>query len=137
MKETIKFFMTNLTIGLAIVILTAISFIGYTSINANAIKDSDLLGLWRCDASNSLMAIKERREISIIRNNKNKNGIYYYNFVDSLLSLTFNEENNKQTYTYTIISFKENELSFMDENGRIISCYKKSLIKQNKGLVSN
>lgn len=133
MKEITKFFGISLTIVFSILTILSITMGSYSILNAES-KELNLKGFWQCDANNSKMAIKDKSEVSIIRNKTTKNGTYYHSAVDSSLSLTFIEEQNKQTYTYIIVSFSKNEISLMDENGRNIICSRKTL---NKTMVSN
>lgn len=132
MKEITKFFKISLMVIMIALIVIMIG--GYFSLRAEKKEEINLIGFWQCDANNSKMAIREK-DVSIIRNKSTKIGTYYHSVPDSSLSLTFIEEqNNKQTYTYTITSFSKNEISFMDENGRVINCNRKTL---NKNMVSN
>lgn len=132
MKEITKFFKISLMVIIVTLIIIMIG--GYFSLRAEKREEINLIGFWQCDANNSKMAIREK-DVSIIRNKSMKVGTYYHSVVDSSLSLTFIEErNNKQTYTYIITSFSKNEISFMDENGRVINCNRKTL---NRNMVSN
>lgn len=136
MKEIIKFFGISLSITTSILTLLSILIGSYSNLNATN-KELNLKGFWQCNVNNSKMAIKDKDEVSIIRNKTTKTGTYYHSVVDNSLSLTFIENQNKQTYTYIIISSSENEISFMDENGRVINCFRKTLNKTSKNMVSN
>ena len=131
MKEITKFFKISLMVIIVTLIIIMIG--GYFSLRAEKREEINLIGFWQCDANNSKMAIREK-DVSIIRNKSIKMGTYYHSVPDSSLSLTFIEEQNKQTYTYIITSFSKNEISLMDENGRNIICLRKTL---NKNMVSN
>ncbi len=131
MKEVYKMFVIGIGVFLAFVTLM---FVIELNSKLDAVsKESDfLMGFWKCSANTTLMAIRERDEVSITTNKKTKIGIYYYNRYDNLISFTFIEENNRQTFSYLISYINSTHIYLTDDKGKTIDCIKRSLIKNNK-----